>query len=109
MESMDSFKVNIKKFEGKDFLLWKRKIQNAFVVFKCQDAFKADFKLGPDSVEVNGKAIYILMSTMKLIPSSKMDTAKDLWETLITKCEDKNFKNTLKVRNRLRTAKHNHH
>lgn len=77
------------------FILWKRKIQNAFSVFKCLDAFKEDFKVSQDTMEVNERAVYILVSfisddVLKMILN--LDTAIKIMKTLEAKYDDKNFK-----------------
>ncbi len=114
MELNDNLKWNIKKFDGKDFSLYKDKIINAVKTAKCYDAIEGAFNLndGDDNQkkaksEADEKAKFILMSTLQdgILRKIPRTTSKEIWTALKGKFEEKSVQNVIYARKRFLNAK----
>ena len=44
-EPLEKMKYGIKRFDGKDFILWKMRVENALEASKCDQMMKPNFKI----------------------------------------------------------------
>ena len=104
----EAFKINIKKFDGTDFVLWKYKVLSALRATQCSEAIKEDFD--SDSPEKNlkdEKAKVILMTSVedKILRRLTRKTAKEMWKGLTSRYENKNILNIMCLRKRILNSK----
>ena len=113
---MDFNKIQIKKFDGKDFVLWKNKVICALDAADCSEAIETEFNVpdddGPLKVEAiakNKKAKYILMNSIEdsILRRLDMNSAKDMWITLMNKYQDSNVQNIIFLRKQFLNLKQN--
>jgi hypothetical protein len=112
--AIDHLKYGIRKFDGKDFILWKDRIENTLEASKCSDAIKEDFDLsvGEDNViknkkEQDTKAKLILMSSMQdsFLRKVPRTLAKEIWKALKSRYEEKNGANILVLKKNFLSSK----
>ena len=87
-------KFSVKKFDGKDFSLWKDKVTIALKAFKCHDAVKEDFDVSKENNEQKddqAKLILVTSIADPILRKINRETAKDMWDSLIEKYEKKNL------------------
>ena len=63
-EAIEVMKYGLKKFDGKDFILWKVRVENALEASKCIETLKQEFKIEEEikaRKELDTKAKFILM------------------------------------------------
>ena len=85
-------KFNVNRFDGKDFMLWKIRVENALKTNQCWNATEEGFKADDeDNEEKDEKAKLIIMSSItdKILRKIHKPTAKEMWEALIKKYEEK--------------------
>jgi hypothetical protein len=110
-EIIDNFnKISIKKFDGKDFGLWKDKIVVALKAAKVVAAIEEKFQVKDDddeAIEKDDKAKIILMSAISddVLRRITRRTAKEIWTQVIAKYEDKHAQNKAILRRRFLNAK----
>ena len=63
-DAFDISRLSIKKFDGKDFVLWKDKIETALRATQCSEAISEDFEIAADNRIKDDKAKTILMSSI---------------------------------------------
>ncbi|CAF0879208.1 unnamed protein product [Brachionus calyciflorus] len=104
----EAFKINIKKFDGTDFVLWKDKVLSALRATQCIEAIKEDFESdSPDKNLKDEKAKVILMTSIedKILRRLTRKTAKEMWKGLTSRYENKNIQNIMCLRKRILNSK----
>ena len=89
-------KLSVSRFDGKDFKLWKIRVENALKTNQCWNAVKNlnDFDLEVEgNTEKDEKAKLIIMSSItdKILRKIHKLTANEMWEALVKKYEDKDL------------------
>jgi hypothetical protein len=105
-EAIDQMKYGIKKFDDKDFILWKMRIENALEASKLDQTIKPTYKIeGDENVmkelkESDVKAKFILMSSVtdNVLKTFVTTTAKDIWSSLKTRYGETTQANILVLR-----------
>ena len=85
-------KFNANRFGGKDFMLWKIRVENALRTNQCWDATYDYFKTDDDgNEEKDEKTKFIIMSSItdRLLRKIHKPTTKEMWEVLIKKSKEK--------------------
>ena len=110
----ENIKLGIKKFDGKDYILWKDRIENALEASKCFDAINEDFDPAEgdeeekkNKKELNIKAKLIIMSSMTddILRKVPRESAKTIWKTLKNRYEEKNGPSILATERNFLTSK----
>ncbi|CAF1077662.1 unnamed protein product, partial [Brachionus calyciflorus] len=107
-ESGVTFRFNIKKFDGTDFVLWKDKVLSALNASQCSEAIKESFESdSPEKILKDEKAKVILMTSIedKILRRLKRKTAKEIWTSLTNRYENKNFLNIMCLRKKILNSK----
>jgi hypothetical protein len=105
-EVIDQMKYGIKKFDDKDFILWKMRIENALEASKLDQTIKPTYKIeGDENVmkelkESDVRAKFILMSSVtdNVLKTLVTTTAKDIWSSLKTRYGETTQANILVLR-----------
>ena len=92
-EAIEVMKYGLKKFDDKDFILWKVRVENALEASKCIETLKQEYKIEEDEEEIKArkeldtKAKFILMSAISdnVLRKLVTTTAKDIWNSLKTR------------------------
>ena len=92
-EPLEQMKYGIKRFDGKDFILWKMRVENALEASKCDQTIKPNFKIEGTENEIKAlketdiKAKFILMSSItdSVLRKLVTTTALDIWNSLKTR------------------------
>jgi hypothetical protein len=106
-------RIQITKFDGTDFSLWKDKIITAMKASECDESIKDNFKLEGDEnglkvlIKKEDKAKLILMSSIQdnILRKLPRKSSLEIWTALHTKYEDKNTQNVIFLRRRFLNIK----
>ena len=83
MNSSESSAVKIKKFDGKDFNLWKSKVENSLMYLDL-DGYLTVKGEGEDKVKKDKKALAFIKDSLSdtLFRRYNETSAKELWDKL---------------------------
>ena len=103
----DQIKIRIKPFDGKDFSMWKIRVENSLKASKCFEATEEDFELtetegeGQNGIQVavaanvekENKAKFIITSALsdKILRRVNKPRVNEIWDSLCKKYENKDI------------------
>ena len=93
----DISKYGLKKFDGKDYLLWRDKVLTAVRAVQCIDAINPDFEINDKTRNKEDRAKMILMSSIddKILRRLRRKSASDIWDDIVVKYQDTHAQNVV--------------